>query len=208
MPDRASPPAHHRQRRPHPPTPARYRVTRRRASWAEPPCAAGSVSGPMTPSSSMTEPGQPCVMISGSAFSCRDLTWMKWMSTPSMCLRDRNRDVRHAPRRHRVPRRDGPGAPGHPRRIYTQSHIDYVIEVAARAASRAAKLPACAWSPSPGSYGTSPPGSRRFTDRGDSSTAPDPPEIGNRDLSIRCDCAGPRGARKEVAIWSATWSPR
>ena len=32
----------------------------------------------------MTEPGQPCVMISGSAFGWRDLTWMKWMSTPSI----------------------------------------------------------------------------------------------------------------------------
>ena len=34
----------------------------------------------------MTEPGQPCVMISGNAFSCRDLTWMKWMSTPSISV--------------------------------------------------------------------------------------------------------------------------
>jgi hypothetical protein len=25
-------------------------------------------------------------MISGSAFSCFDLTWMKWMSTPSICV--------------------------------------------------------------------------------------------------------------------------
>src|SRR5438876_1124486 len=32
----------------------------------------------------MTEPGQPWVMISGSASSCDDLTWMKWMSTPSI----------------------------------------------------------------------------------------------------------------------------
>ena len=40
----------------------------------------GSVSGPTVSNSSMTEPGQPCVMISGSAFSCGDLTWMKWMS--------------------------------------------------------------------------------------------------------------------------------
>jgi hypothetical protein len=42
------------------------------------------VSGPTTPSISITEPGQPCVMISGSAFSCRDLTWMKWMPSPSI----------------------------------------------------------------------------------------------------------------------------
>jgi hypothetical protein len=46
--------------------------------------AAGSVSGPTTPSSSITQPGQPCVMISGSAFSCGDLTWMKWTSSPSI----------------------------------------------------------------------------------------------------------------------------
>jgi hypothetical protein len=32
----------------------------------------------------MTEPGQPCVMISGNAFPCCGLTWMKWMPTPSM----------------------------------------------------------------------------------------------------------------------------
>ena len=34
----------------------------------------------------LTDPGQPCVMISGSAFSCGDRTWMKWMSTPSMAV--------------------------------------------------------------------------------------------------------------------------
>ena len=32
------------------------------------------------------EPGQPCVMISGSAPSCDDFTWMKWMSTPSISV--------------------------------------------------------------------------------------------------------------------------
>jgi hypothetical protein len=35
-------------------------------------------------SCSMIEPGQPCVTTSGSAFGWRDLTWMKWMSRPSM----------------------------------------------------------------------------------------------------------------------------
>ena len=34
----------------------------------------------------MTEPGQPCVMIRGSAPTCRDLTWMKWISTPSISV--------------------------------------------------------------------------------------------------------------------------
>ena len=37
------------------------------ASPALPPCAAGSVSGPMISMNSTTVPGQPCVMSSGSA---------------------------------------------------------------------------------------------------------------------------------------------
>ena len=40
----------------------------------------------MTPSISRTEPGQPCVMINGIAFSCRDFTWMKWTSSPSISV--------------------------------------------------------------------------------------------------------------------------
>jgi hypothetical protein len=40
----------------------------------------------MTSSSSITDPGQPCVMISGIAFGCGDVTWMKWMSTPSILV--------------------------------------------------------------------------------------------------------------------------
>jgi hypothetical protein len=35
-------------------------------------------------SCSMTEPGQPCETISGSASACGDLTWMKWMATLSI----------------------------------------------------------------------------------------------------------------------------
>ncbi len=34
----------------------------------------------------MTEPGQPCVMISGSGSGCGDFTWMKWMFTPSISV--------------------------------------------------------------------------------------------------------------------------
>ena len=56
------------------------------ASSAWPPCAVGSVSGPTVSSSSITEPGQPCVMISGNASSCDERTWMKWMSTPSISV--------------------------------------------------------------------------------------------------------------------------
>ena len=34
----------------------------------------------------MTEPGQPCVMISGNAPSCSERTWMKWIWTASISV--------------------------------------------------------------------------------------------------------------------------
>jgi hypothetical protein len=37
-------------------------------------------------SCSMTEPGQPCVTISGSASCWGDLTWMKWISSPPISV--------------------------------------------------------------------------------------------------------------------------
>jgi hypothetical protein len=37
-------------------------------------------------SCSMTEPGQPCQTISGSAAGWTDRTWMKWISSPSMVV--------------------------------------------------------------------------------------------------------------------------
>ena len=40
----------------------------------------------MTFSISMIEPGQPCVMMTGNAFSCGERTWMKWMSRPSISV--------------------------------------------------------------------------------------------------------------------------
>ena len=52
-----------------------------------PPKAVGSVSGSMILSCSMIEPGQPWVMMIGSAFSCFERTWMKWMSSPSISVR-------------------------------------------------------------------------------------------------------------------------
>ena len=51
------------------------------AAWA-----VGSVMGPMIFMNSITEPGQPWVMISGSAFSCFERTCRKWMSRPSMVV--------------------------------------------------------------------------------------------------------------------------
>jgi hypothetical protein len=46
-------------------------------------CAVGLVSGSMIFSCSRIEPGHPWVTISGSASSCWERTWMKWMSSPS-----------------------------------------------------------------------------------------------------------------------------
>ena len=43
-------------------------------------------SGSMIFSCSTTEPGQPCVTMIGSAFSCFERTWMKWMSSPSISV--------------------------------------------------------------------------------------------------------------------------
>jgi hypothetical protein len=37
-------------------------------------------------SCSMTDPGQPCVTISASAPGWVELTWMKWMSSPSISV--------------------------------------------------------------------------------------------------------------------------
>ena len=68
------------------PYPGRDGITTWNASSALPPKAVGSVSGPTRLSSSMTDPGQPCVMISGRAPSWFDLTWMKWMSRPSISV--------------------------------------------------------------------------------------------------------------------------
>ena len=71
---------------PEKPWPGSDGMTTWNASSAVPPCAVGSVSGPMTFICSMIEPGQPCVMITGSAFSCFERTWMKWMSSPSISV--------------------------------------------------------------------------------------------------------------------------
>ena len=68
------------------PYPGSEGSTRWNASAALPPCAVGFVSGPTESSISMTEPGQPWVMISGSASWCSDLTCTKWMSMPSISV--------------------------------------------------------------------------------------------------------------------------
>ena len=40
----------------------------------------------MSFSCSVMEPGQPWVMMTGSAFPCLERTWMKWMSRPSISV--------------------------------------------------------------------------------------------------------------------------
>jgi hypothetical protein len=59
-----------------------------KASDACPPWAVGSVSGSMIFSCSTMEPGHPWQTISGSASSCGDRTWRKWMSSPSISVRN------------------------------------------------------------------------------------------------------------------------
>ncbi len=53
----------------------------------------------MIASSSMTEPGQPWVMMTGSALSCCERTWMKWMSSPSISVMKCGRALSFASRR-------------------------------------------------------------------------------------------------------------
>ena len=46
----------------------------------------------MTSSISITDPGQPWVMINGSAFSWGEGAWMKWTSTPSIWVMNCGRE--------------------------------------------------------------------------------------------------------------------
>ena len=55
---------------PEKPNPGSDGHTTWKASSARPPCAVGSVSGPMTLPNSTTDPGHPCVRTRGNASSC------------------------------------------------------------------------------------------------------------------------------------------
>ena len=61
-----------------------FGITTWKASDALPPCAVGSVSRSTIFICSMNEPGQPWETTSGSASSCLERTWTKWMSSPSI----------------------------------------------------------------------------------------------------------------------------
>jgi len=61
-------------------------TTRWNASPGEPPKASGAVSGPMMFMNSATEPGQPCVMISGRASGEAERTCRKCTRCPSITV--------------------------------------------------------------------------------------------------------------------------
>ncbi len=61
-------------------------MTRSNASAGSPPCARGSVSGPMMSKNSRIEPGQPWVTISGRAFGSGERTCRKWTFWPSISV--------------------------------------------------------------------------------------------------------------------------
>ena len=69
------------------PKPGSTGMTRWNAWPAAAPCAAGSVSGPMTLRNSSTEPGHPWVITMGVAFAWGDRMWRKSMSRPSIVVR-------------------------------------------------------------------------------------------------------------------------
>jgi hypothetical protein len=68
------------------PTPGRDGTTRWKASPGSPPCARGSVSGPIRSRYSTTVIGQPWVAMSGRASGSGDRTCRKWTFWPSMVV--------------------------------------------------------------------------------------------------------------------------
>lgn len=70
------------------PNPGSDGMTTSNESAASPPNATGSVSGSINLRNSTIEPGHPCVSSSGIAWGFLDLTWMKWMSSPSISVRN------------------------------------------------------------------------------------------------------------------------
>ena len=61
-------------------------ITTWKASEALAPCAVRLVSRSMIFICSITEPGHPWQTMSGSASSCFERTWTKWMSSPSISV--------------------------------------------------------------------------------------------------------------------------
>ena len=70
------------------PNPGRDGTTTSKESSTSPPNATGSVSGPISLRNSTIGHGHPCVKIRGIASGFLDLTWMKWISSPSIVVRN------------------------------------------------------------------------------------------------------------------------
>jgi hypothetical protein len=68
------------------PKPGSEGLTRWTASPGSPPCAAGSVRGPMRCGNSRNDPGHPWVTSSGTAPGSAEGTWAKWITWPSMTV--------------------------------------------------------------------------------------------------------------------------
>ena len=69
------------------PNPGMEGTTTWKASAGDPPCATGSVSGPITSRNSNTDPGQPWHSSSGSASGSGERVCRKWMPNPSISVR-------------------------------------------------------------------------------------------------------------------------
>ena len=63
-----------------------FGITTWKASDALAPCAVGSVSRSTIFICSITEPGHPWQTTTGSASSCLERAWTKWMSSPSISV--------------------------------------------------------------------------------------------------------------------------
>src|ERR1700730_18465760 len=70
------------------PKPGSEGTTTGNESATLPPYALGFVSGPITSKNSMTDPGHPCVKISGTALEFGDFTCKKCIPRPSIIVRD------------------------------------------------------------------------------------------------------------------------
>ena len=75
------------------PNPGSDGMTTSKESAASPPNATGSVSGPINLRKSAIDVGHPCVRTRGSAPGFADLTWRKWMSSPSIVVRNCGKEL-------------------------------------------------------------------------------------------------------------------
>src|SRR6516165_7536597 len=70
------------------PYPGKDGTTTSKASAGSPSCEAGSLKGPITFRYSQNVHGQPCERISGLGLGPLPRTWVKWIGTPSISVRN------------------------------------------------------------------------------------------------------------------------